>query len=150
MGLDMYLYKRLYTKNWDFTPEESRIQVTVVKNDKVLEDFDNPTYVTAQVASWRKFNALHGHIVDTYADGEDNYQDIYLSYDDLCDILKLLKEVRDTKDFSKLPPTAGFFFGSKDVDEYYWYCVGYTINTLEDIISKEDSEEVDYIYNASW
>jgi len=150
MGLDMYLYKRLYTKNWDHTPEESRIQVTVVKNDKVLEDYQNPTYVITNVAYWRKFNALHGHIVDTYADGEDNYQDIYLSYDDLCDILKLLKEVRDTKDFSKLPPTAGFFFGSKDVDEYYWYCVGYTINTLEDIISKEDSEEVDYIYNASW
>jgi len=150
MGLDMYLYKRLYTKNWDFTPEESRIQVTVVKNDKVLEDYQNPTYVITNVAYWRKFNALHGHIVDTYADGEDNCQDIYLCYDDLCDMLKLLKEVRDNKDSSKLPPTAGLFFGSKNVDEYYWNDVEESINTFEDIISKEDSEEVDYIYNASW
>jgi len=146
----MYLYKRLYTKNWDHTPEESRIQVTVVKNNKVLLGFDNPTYVTTQVAYWRKFNALHGYIVDNYADGEDTCQDIYLSYDDLCDILTLLKEVRDTKDSSKLPPTAGLFFGSKNIDEYYWHDLEESINTFEDIISKEDSEEVDYIYNASW
>ena len=146
----MYLYKRLYTKNWEHTPEESRIQVTVVKNDKVLLGFDNPTYVTAQVAYWRKFNALHGYIVDNYADGEDRCQDIYLSYHDLCDILTLLKEVRDTKDANKLPPTAGFFFGSKNIDEYYWHDVEESINTFEDIINEQDSMESDYIYNASW
>lgn len=36
----MYLYKRLYTKNWDHTPEESRIQVTVVKNNEDDFNFD--------------------------------------------------------------------------------------------------------------
>ena len=150
MGLDMYLYKRLYTKNWEHTPEESRFQITVIKNGEVLEDFSNPTYVTTEIAYWRKFNALHGYIVDTYASGEDNCQDIYLEYSDLEDILNMLKEVLESKDSSNLPPREGFFFGSDEVDEYYWEDVKESIRLFEDILSRKGSEDADYIYSASW
>ena len=150
MGLDMYLYKKLYTKNWEHTPEESRFQITVIKSGEVLEEFSNPTYVTTEIAYWRKFNALHGYIVDTYASGEDNCQDIYLEYSDLEDILNMLKEVLESKDSSNLPPREGFFFGSVEVDEYYWQRVEESIELFEDILSRKGAQDVEYIYCASW
>ena len=147
MGLDMYMYRKLYVKNWELEKED-RYEVTVTRNGKVLEDWSNPTYIEKEVGYWRKFNALHGYIVDEFAGGLDNCEQIYLSKEDLQKILDTLIEVYETKDATKLPPTEGFFFGSTDVDEYYWDDVKQSIEAFKTYAA--DDEWVDYFYTASW
>lgn len=148
MGLDMYMYRKLYIKNWEHTAKENRYEVTVKRNGEVLEDWSNPTYIEKEVGYWRKFNALHGYIVNEFAGGLDNCEQIYLSKEDLQKILDTLIDTYETKDASKLPPTEGFFFGSTDVDEYYWDDVKQSIEAFKTYVA--DNEEVDYFYTASW
>ena len=66
------------------------------------------------------------------------------------DILNMLKEVLESKDSSNLPPREGFFFGSVEVDEYYWQRVEESIELFEDILSRKGAQDVEYIYCASW
>jgi len=44
-----------------------------------------------------------------------------------------------------LPPSEGFFFGSSDIDDYYWQDLEYTVEQLKDI----DKEEY-FTYIASY
>jgi hypothetical protein len=53
---------------------------------------------------------LHGFIVETFADGEDECQEIDLSADDIRQILAAIE-------VAALPETTGFFFGESDGTE---------------------------------
>ena len=83
MGLDMYLNGRV-----DSSPEAS----------------------CEELGYWRKHANLHGYIVQTFANGVDECQEIPLSIDDLKKIVVAVKE-------SQLPFTTGFFFGQSFGDE---------------------------------
>ena len=58
MGLDMYLSKRHYVKNWDHMRAEQRHNVTVKLGSKPHPTIkpDRVSFVTEQVAYWRKRN----------------------------------------------------------------------------------------------
>ena len=127
MGLDMRLYKRMYVRNWEHSEEKK--EVTVKIDGKIIKGFDNPSYITQEVAYWRKFNALHGYIVDNFANGEDICQEIWLDYDDIESILKALKNEEN-----QLEPTEGFFFGSQEKDEWYYEDVENAIKVFESIL----------------
>ena len=147
MGLDMRLYKRMYTRNWSHTVK--RKEVTVKMDDVVVKGFNNPSYVVQEVAYWRKFNALHGYIVNNFANGVDNCQDIYLGIDDIKQILSALKDKENP-----IEPTEGFLFGSQERDEWYDKDVENAIevfeSVLEELESEFGSEHFDYLYTASW
>ena len=49
-----------------------------------------------------------------------------------------------------LPPSAGFFFGSTEVDEYYMGDIKETISILEQAIAKTDWEKEIVFYQSSW
>lgn len=149
MGLDMYLYKQKYVKNWEHTPIEERHTVTVEQNGKVLTDWKNPTYIVKEVAYWRKFNALHGFIVEHFNNGEDDCKPIPLNLEDLKTIHNQLVKTFKENNPELLPPTPGIFFGNTLTDEYYWSDVSDAINTFEEIINMEDAD-VYYEYQASW
>jgi hypothetical protein len=97
MGLDMYLFRKSYVKNWDFMKDEDKHTVSVKKNGMDRTDIDpnRISYITEHVASWRKFNALHGYIVENHANGRDECQQIALYVDDLNEILNTLVEIRE-------------------------------------------------------
>jgi len=59
---------------------------------------------------WRKHPNLHGFIVATFADGEDDCRPIPPS---LVDLRLVLDAIRGRA----LPPTTGFFFGTSDGSE---------------------------------
>ena len=149
MGLDMYLYKQKYVKNWEHTPVEDRHTVTVEQNGQVLTQWANPTYIVKEVAYWRKFNALHGFIVEHFNNGVDDCKPIPLNLEDLKTIYNQLVKTFKENNPELLPPTAGFYFGNTLTDEYYWSDVHDAITTFEEIISMEDSD-VYYEYQASW
>ena len=143
----MYLYKRMYTKNWNHTVK--RKEVTVKVDGEEVKGFDNPSYVIQQVGYWRKFNALHGFIVDNFAEGNDNCQEIWLDYGDVKKILRALKDEEN-----QLEPTKGFFFGSQEKDEWYDTDVKNAIEVFESLLEEMESEfgreYLDYFYQASW
>jgi hypothetical protein len=163
MGLDMYLYKKNYVKDWEFQ-EDVNYHTAVTINGEPRKDIKSKrvSYVIEEVAYWRKFNALHGYIVEKHADGIDECQEIELSLMDLEVILEIMTRIVN-ENFNKdvvetiLPPTDGFFFGSQNIGEEYREDVEDTIKILSELIEeeKEASEEFgyrspDYYYKASW
>jgi len=77
--------------------------------------------------------------------GKDDCQESYVTYEQLMELKALCEEVLKTKDASKLPPTSGFFFGSTEVDEYYFQDLEDTIKQLSGL-----DPEGSYYYQASW
>lgn len=74
MGLDMYLSKKTYVKNWSFqTPEEQHS--VVVNKAGVLHPTIQPekvTYITEEVMYWRKANQIHGWFCKNSREIDDN------------------------------------------------------------------------------
>jgi hypothetical protein len=98
MGLDMYLNGRKHLVSWD------------PKKKPLMEDGFEVEAKILRLGYWRKHPNLHGYVVNTFAGGEDECQDIYLSE---ADLLQTLQAVRD----KELPATTGFFFGESDGSE---------------------------------
>jgi len=139
MGLDMYLHKRTYVKYSD----NLELKLLLQKSKSV--DVEKVSYIVEEVGYWRKANMIHKWFVDQVQDGNDDCKEYYVPYSKLLELQSLCKKVLKTKDASLLPPTEGFFFGSTDVDEYYFEDLRKTI----EIISSLD-KRMDYYYRASW
>ena len=105
-----------------------------------------------EVAYWRKANAIHGWFIRN-SGAEDNCTPIHVSMSDLYtlrdDVKKVLDEGTEEAVMELLPPTPGFFFGSNEVDEYYWECLKNTLTKLDDII-EHSTDDQEFEYHASW
>lgn len=158
MGLDMYLYaKKTVSSHYD-TPENQEIYKNLVSlmgteelavGGKQLGFAD----VLVQISYWRKANAIHKYFVNECANGKDECQQIYVSREQLqellnrCNVVLKEKNVDDVKHC--LPAQSGFFFGSTDYDEWYFDYVERTKNIIENILNKAP-EDWEFIYQASW
>lgn len=103
-----------------------------------------------EVAYWRKANAVHRWFVNNVQGGVDDCKAHRpLTKDDLQTLSGLVKTALTNKDASLLPPQAGFFFGSTDIDEYYWDDLDRTRVQIDSILEGwDDSRE--YYYISSW
>jgi hypothetical protein len=110
----------------------------------------NAASIFHEVGYWRKFNALHGYIVENFQGGVDECQMTELFKEDVEKILNTLKTVQETKDHSLLEPVGGFFFGSTDIDDYYWHNVESGISQLTKILNETDWDNERIFYQASW
>ena len=153
MGLDMYLYKKHYVKNWDWMADHEKHTISVKKGKKKLDHIkpDRICYVMEQVMEWRKFNALHKWFVDNVQEGVDDCKECFVDESDLKMLLETLTYVFDNKDSAEtiLPTAQGFFFGSDEIDEYYWEEVKSTIIQLKDLL-EEDNIGASFYYRSSW
>jgi hypothetical protein len=167
MGLDMYLSKKTYVKKWGHEKPEEAFEISVKKGGVTFPDIktERVSYVTEEVAYWRKANQIHGWFVNN---GEEIVPDVKysLSREDLENLLETCKkviemlnkstktskkvvsgwsggkemytdiDVYDTDDILEiLPPTQGFFFGSDNIDEWYKKDIEDTIKVLEEELS---------------
>jgi hypothetical protein len=153
MGLDMYLYKKHYVKNWDYMSNEERHTISLKKGKKKLDHIkpDRVCYVVEEVMYWRKFNALHKWFVDNVQEGVDDCKESFVDESDLKMLLETLTYVYENKDTAEtiLPTAQGFFFGSDEIDEYYWEEVKSTIIQLKDLL-EEDNKGASFYYRSSW
>ena len=101
------------------------------------------------VGYWRKHADLHGYIVNTFAEGIDECQEIELSDKDCTKIAWALAN-------NKLPHTEGFFFGSQEIRDEYT-SEGLTHARIFIAMAKwlettdKDREHFRYaVYQASW
>ena len=70
-----------------------------------------------------------------------------VSYSELLVLRGVCQEALDNNDASILPPKSGFFFGSTDVDKWYWEDIKNTISIIDSI----DDDGNSYLtYSSSW
>jgi len=145
MGLDMYLYARQFAFN-GFKNQE--LYNKIVQEAPFALDTAS---VQVQVAYWRKANQIHKWFVDHVQNGNDDCEEYRVTRDQLQLLLDNCKLVLINKEEAKtlLPRQEGFFFGSYEYDEYYWYDIQDTIEQLEKIL-KEYPEDWDFQYQSSW
>jgi hypothetical protein len=97
MGLDMYLNKRTYVKNWSHMDKSELHTVTIKMGGKKRADIkpERVSYIIEEVAYWRKFNALHGWFVTNVADGVDDCKEVYVSHENLMELHETLLKVQE-------------------------------------------------------
>jgi len=95
MGLDMYLHKKTYVKNWDHMKPEKLHDITVKKGGKVRKDIkkEKISEIVEEVAYWRKANAIHHWMVENVQGGNDDCGDYYVSRKDMKELLEIIEEV---------------------------------------------------------
>ena len=150
MGLDMYLDKRTYVKQWDYIDEAKQYTVEVTRGGEPTSiDPKKVKYIIEEAGYWRKANAIHKWFVDNIQDGVDDCRDAYAERRDLQTLLDLCRIVIIDKSKAEqlLPSTSGFFFGNTEYDEWYYNDIQNTIEILEKALEYEAG---DYYYSSSW
>ena len=165
MGLDMYLAAKKHISKIDYqkldrdsglgldSPEVINEQYTTLVKNAGLENVATSHYgveIGVTCAYWRKCNQIHGWFVENVQRGEDNCGEYYVSTNKLQELLDLVNTALKTRDPNLLPPTPGFFFGSYDIDEYYWNDLKYTKAELERVLSLPELSELSFYYSSSW
>lgn len=154
MGLDMFLYKKIYIgANYNFNDVSGTIEV--FKNGvKLPIKFDKVVYIEESAMTWRKANAIHDWFVNNVQDGNDDCGAHDVSLEKLRDLLDAVDEVLEDHDLAELvlPTSSGFFFGGTDYDEYYFEDLEETKKGIEEILADPDTENFDisFTYTSSW
>ena len=152
MGLDMYLTAEKYLSK--FSPEEEKKIRAINELFGITESNDDyrAERVIFNVAYWRKANAIHGWFVQNIQEGKDECQKTYVKREQLKELIEVCKQVQENHKKAKklLPPTSGFFFGSTDVDEYYFEDLENTVKQLEKVLNDPALENMTLYYNSSW
>jgi hypothetical protein len=105
--------------------------------------------VTVEAMYWRKANQIHAWFVKNCQEGEDDCGHYYVGREQLQELRELILQALKDRDSKLLPPTGGFFFGSTDVDQYYWQDLQSTADRLERIIV-EFPDAWEFEYHSSW
>jgi hypothetical protein len=138
MGLDMYL-------------EGHKFRIGKLEDEQNREDGYPVKEKILELGYWRKHPNLHGYIVQVFAEGVDECQDIYL---DETKLERLIEDVRA----GKLIPTTGFFFGRSAApgEPEYEEEKEYDLRILEGALAWLKQKAADpevwrsVIYRASW
>jgi hypothetical protein len=97
MGLDMYLSKRFYVKNWNFMGPEELHEINIKKGGKPCPHIDTAkiSHIITEVAYWRKANQIHDWFVKKVQKGEDNCGEYWVSKAQLQELYDTCVLVRD-------------------------------------------------------
>jgi len=151
MGLDMYLSKKTYVKQWDHQSPEEKYEVVVTKGGKPVDGIkaSRVKYIEEEVGYWRKANQIHRWFVMNVQNGNDDCGDYWVDGEKLKELLDLCKKVDADHSLAEdlLPSTSGFFFGGTDYDEWYFEDIKNTIKILESAL---ESDGDGFYYNSSW
>jgi len=129
MGLDMYLTGEKFVMNSSTSSHEDGFRL----RSRILE-----------LGYWRKHPDLHGYIVQTFAGGKDECQDIDLGVNRIRTIIAAIKA-------HELPHTTGFFFGTSDSSQEQ---IDEDIAIFEKALAWREADEPGIFrsvtYRASW
>lgn len=150
IGLDQYLSKKTYVRNWDHMKPEEKHTITIkgpraaqIKQERIQE-------ITEAVAQWRKANQIHNWFVQNVQNGEDNCKEYNVEQNQLEELLRVITEVLKSPGKAKnlLPNGEGFFFGNQEYDQYYFQELSETKKTLEALLKEQTDGE--FYYQSSW
>lgn len=179
MGLDMYLMKKLSVYGEFKHREVNKDEITITTNKRNYTFKANEvSEVTFQVLYWRKANAIHDWFVQNVQNGEDDCQEYWITRDklvELRDVCKSTLDILDKADFTihketdfltkeefeykvyevdeeelELQPKAGFFFGSLNLDTWYYNDIKRTLDAINKELKLKEDPEISYHYHSSW
>lgn len=176
MGLDMYLYAKkrpegqkprsgspeTYQSDQDYEKEVATLR-------KADPDFNNVFGYTRpdgsklfqqpgvqEVAYWRKANQIHRYFVTKTANGMDECEPSFVHPDVLHGLMHRCRRILAAEGKERivlaqelLPTIGGFFFGSTEYDEGYFWDLENTLEQLTKVFNTVP-EDCDLIYRASW
>lgn len=152
----MYLRTSKYVSGYEFSGEKDKTdykELIDLFNAGAFVSDDTPSAtVSLTVAYWRKANQIHGWFVRECQDGVDECQETYVSREKLTELLELCQVAladRGAAVPAGLQPTQGFFFGSYDVDEWYWRDLEDTVKQLTRVLNSVP-DDWDFEYQSSW
>ena len=154
MGLDMYLTKKTYVKNWEHTPESEKHYVSVQGPQAKHINRKRIRYIEEDLCDWRKANHIHKWFVENVQSGKDDCEEYYLDVSKLKQLRDVCYEVmvdgKKAKDL--LPTTSGFFFGGTDYDDWYFQETTRTYVELNELIKELEEYEGRFtlLYKSSW
>lgn len=122
--------------------------VGVNKTDIQDEDTFAGANVGINIGYWRKANQIHGWFVDNCGEGDDNCRPYTVDRHQLEELKAECQEALATKNTDNLPRTEGCFFGSNEIDEYYFEDLKNTITIIDRALSLPG--QWSYEYQASW
>ena len=165
MGLDMYLSAKKHLSKINYKVLQENNELDYNSPEAVYPEFNDLMQLTqltdvatdmygasveVTCAYWRKANQIHSWFVREVQGGEDNCGEYYVSSDKLIELLAICKHSLENKDPALLLPQGGFFFGSTDIDEWYWNDIKSTISQLERIFALPEFDNLSFYYNSSW
>ena len=165
MGLDMYLSARKHLEKINWKAIQGNDELSYSSPEAVYPKFNDLMEITqlsdvatdiygAEVsvtcAYWRKANQIHNWFVTNVQGDKDNCGEYYVTSDKLIELIALCKHSLENKDPSLLPPQGGFFFGSTDIDEWYWRDLTNTVTQLERILALPEFDKLSFYYSSSW
>lgn len=153
MGLDMYLNASIYLSDYNAAEKEKKEEILKLFPElkAYLAQGNNPIKrVVAEVGYWRKANAIHNWFVQNVQNGEDDCKSYFVGREDLGKLHELCQRVLTDNSLAGelLPPTSGFFFGSTEIDEYYFNDLRSTIEIIDRALTLSDGWWIEY--QSSW
>lgn len=147
MGLDMFLYKKVYV-GANYEHNDVKGLISLKKRGKPIKvNLNKIVYIIEDQAYWRKANAIHYWFVREVQHGDDDCKPYYVSGEKLLELVEVCKKVLKNKELAEdyLPTHEGFFFGSYEYDDYYFKTLESTIEQLENV-----DPDGEYEYQSSW
>ena len=158
MGLDMYVF---YTNRTNHTSDEL-VKIDNIKhlNPKTPEaqpflplreytSLKDVFTIFHEGAYWRKANTIHAWFVDNIQKGVDDCSIYELTREDLENLKNVCVESIKTKTPSVLKPRGGFFFGTLDIDDWYWADLKRTVEQVDKMLAM-DWNARRFFYQSSW
>jgi hypothetical protein len=93
MGLDMYLTKKTYVKNWSHMKPEELHHITIKGPEAINIKPERIKYIIEEIGCWSKANAIHAWFVANVQDGEDDCKENYVSMENIKDLLDTCEKV---------------------------------------------------------
>ena len=115
------------------------------------------TQVKEEFGYWRKANAIHNWFVINVQNGTDDCGEYLVTKEDLENLLVIVDSVLANNELAMLflPPKEGFFFGSVDLDDYYFDDLRSTQQIVTEALKSYPEEDGGifkpyFVYRASW
>ncbi len=156
MGLDMYLKGKRYISSAFNGGGDDELAQTIGNALPELNVFV-PRWgksivkeVVVEVGYWRKANAIHNWFVKNCQEGEDDCGTYYVGREQLEELRGICQTILADRSLASelLPPTAGFFFGSTSVDDFYFQDLKQTVDLIDQALTLPNSWEFEY--ESSW
>lgn len=148
MGLDMYLTGKRYI--WSHSEHDEGLRDALDKLPNLGHKGKRIKGIEVEAMYWRKANAIHKWFVTHVQEGNDDCGEYYVEREQLIDLREAcIKAMYDPDQADKyLPTQAGFFFGSTDIDEWYFHGLDDTVKGLNECLDMDDSWS--FYYCSSW
>ena len=106
------------------------------------------------ITSWRKANAIHKWFVNNVQDGVDDCGQYKVTKEQLIELRNVCDDVLTNNHLAEhlLPTQGGFFFGSVEYDDGYYYDLRETKSTIDYILEYKSYvfEDDGLYYCSSW